>query len=105
MNITTAQKQGMDLTPIITDDDRKDYQSYTDGAIFGIKIVKSLSDDELMRTLKDKAMHETVRAAIGTDTNPSWLTSRVAEELYYRGVIDCKQMDFISEYGGLEMPL
>jgi hypothetical protein len=90
------------FNPAITDADREKYRNYTDDSIRGIKILKALDDDELKEVLKNGASHTVVSRAIGPNTNPSWVTSQAAEELYMRGVIDEKQLDFISEYGGLE---
>jgi hypothetical protein len=73
------------------------YRSYTLSAIYGIKLIEALSDDVLLKVIEEEATPEftAVSQRIGPNTNPSWVTARAAETLYFRGVIDAAQMDHI----------
>jgi hypothetical protein len=87
----------------LTEKERKRFQSYTVGAILGVKLIESLSSEELKDALRDKDKHEALRQRVGKGTNPSWVTGQVAEALWQRNEITDHQFDFINENGGLVM--
>jgi hypothetical protein len=90
----------------VTAADRLKYRSYTDGSIFGIKVIKALPTDLLqMAKVQGSNAHEALRRAIGEhyrddeeDTiNPSWVTEQVAEELCFgRCVIELEEFDALT---------
>ena len=81
----------------LTDQDRRDYPYYTDGSIRGIKLVKRIPDAVLLNLLNEPAeQFERMRQAIGADTNPNWLTSEIAQELYRRDLIDDQTFELLS---------
>ncbi len=82
------------LSPIvITEEDKKEFRSYTDSAIVGIKLIRLQSDDCLFDLLKSAKRRKPLERAIGPDTNPTWVTARIAETLYDRGTIDETEFD------------
>jgi hypothetical protein len=84
---------------VVTSASRKGYPQHTDGAIRGIQLVSSLSTDELAAALGDGTKQEVLRLKLGEKTNPSWLHSRIAEELYNRGEIDEEVLNRANENG------
>jgi hypothetical protein len=89
----------------LTEEERKEFQSYTVGSILGVKLIRSLAVEELKDSLRDKDKHEALRKRVGAGTNPSWVTGQVAEELWRRDEITDKQVDFINEFDGLTMTI
>jgi hypothetical protein len=89
----------------LTEKERKEFQSYTVGSILGVKLIRTLTVEELKDALRDKDKHEALRKRVGLNTNPSWVTGQVAEELWRRNEITDKQMDFINEFDGLTMTI
>jgi len=85
----------------LTERERKEFQSYTVGAIIGVKLIRSMSTDELKAALTDSAKGEALRQQVGGGTNPSWVVSIVAETLYFRHEIDETKLDYLMEYGDL----
>lgn len=86
------------VLPEITNEDREKFRSYTDGAIQGINLIKSLPERSLFSLVSGR-MNQTRRAvldAMGHNTNGSWITARAAEVLYDRGVIDERKFDSIT---------
>lgn len=90
----------MTLTaPTITEEDRRKYPSYTDGAIIGKKLIESLSDENLksLTTGRDNKVRKAVLEIMGENTNPSWITCSAASFLYDRDLIDGKELDRICQ--------
>jgi hypothetical protein len=83
----------------LTDREKKEFGSYTVGAIVGVKLIRSLDSNTLNAALTDKEKGEALRQQIGADTNPSWVVSIIAETLYMRHEIDEMRLDFLMEYG------
>lgn len=86
----------------ITDDDRKKYPHHTDDSIIGIKIVKALTNEQL-KGLKaahfwerEGAEFDTLLKQVGDGTNPNWLATRIADELYDRHLIDETEYDYFT---------
>lgn len=80
---------------MITAEDRIKYPSHTDSAILGIKLIGGLDDKVLLAIMDDdnNDYFVAIRTLMGTDTNPNWITARVAEELYDRDLIDEQRLD------------
>lgn len=73
-----------------------EFKYYTFSAIYGIKLIQTFSDDVLFKLMEEKEPEFTaVSRQIGPKTNPSWITTRAAETLYERGVIDERKLDDI----------
>lgn len=69
----------------ISPDDRKKYPHHTDGSIMGIKLVKAQPSAYLMVALTEGGENfDALLKEVGKDTNPNWLTARIADELYDR---------------------
>jgi len=82
----------------ITAADREKYRYYTDDSIKGILFIQSLPlfilEGYVYNTGDTRAA---MLAAIGEDTNPNWIMSQVAEELYERGDINEREYDRLME--------
>ena len=84
---------------MITAEDRKKYQYYTDGAILGIKLIGGLDDQVLFKlTERDEKILSAVITLMGEKTNSNWVVARAAEELYDRELIDERKLDQITDY-------
>lgn len=82
---------------MITPEDRKKYENYTDKSILGIKLIGGL-DNNILRAYisEDVAVVASLRTLLGDSTNPNWIKSRIADEMYDRDMIDEKEYDYLS---------
>ncbi len=89
------KKKGVYVLPVVTEADKVgDLKYHTLGAIAGIKLMKTLTEKELKLCLnvgKNKTSLA-VSAAMGPDTNPSWIVARAAGELYDRDLIGHEEL-------------
>jgi hypothetical protein len=87
-------------TPL-TERERREFHSYTVGAIVGIKLIRSIDSEALKAALTDPAKGEALRQQIGVGTNPLWVVSITAETLYMRHEIDGAKLDYLMAHGNL----
>ena len=72
----------------ITDQDRAEFPHHSDGAIFGIKHLRSITTEDLKEALVNFWAFKRLWLELGEDTNRTWIKHRVADELYNRDEID-----------------
>lgn len=83
---------------MITEADRQEFPHHTDESIQGIKLIRSLQTETLRCALEqDSEQFKAILVLLGEQTNKSWVTVRIADELYERNAIDEKQYDSIHE--------
>jgi len=82
----------------LTAADYRKYPYHTESSIIGIKRIQALSTRYLKAIAEEQGdMLEKLRVRIGKDTNPNWVISQVAEELYERGAIEEVEFDLLTE--------
>lgn len=82
----------------LTRADYKKYPYHSDDTIIGIKRIQALSTLYLLAIAEEQGdMLEKLRVRIGEDTNPNWVISQVAQELYERDAIEEDLFDRLSE--------
>lgn len=75
-----------------------EFAYHTPEAKAGVLFIRALPDDELMQAMDSGTNgHLKVRAFMGKDTNPNWITSQAAETAYFRGLITEKEFDWRTE--------
>ena len=77
----------------VTQEDHLKYPYHTEGTIRCIKIILSMSSEDLKFILSDTEAHNKLRSQFGPGTNQNWMTGQVAKELYDRGVLDEHEFD------------
>ena len=89
---------------MITPEDRKKYEYYSDGAIYGIKLIEGLTNKALRDWIDnpDSEVEDLIASLmnIGGDanpTNPNWIQAQLAEEAYERDMISEKKLDALLE--------
>ena len=74
----------------ITKSDREDFPYHTDDSIIGIKIIRELTDDQLIDIWKmtddGKVFIDLLKQQLGEDTNPRWVSEEIITELENRGL-------------------
>ena len=82
---------------MITPEDRKKYENYSDKSILGIKLIGGLSNEMLMAYISEEStIVNALKTLLGGKTNPNWIKSRIADEMYNRDMIDEKEYDHLS---------
>lgn len=75
-----------------------EFAFHTPEAKAGTLFVRALSDDELRQAMDTGTNgYLKVRAFMGKDTNPNWITMLAAETAYFRGLITEKEFDWRTE--------
>lgn len=78
----------------VTAADRRKYRFHTEDSIMGILYIHSLPTTILSGYAHDYGdMRADLLAVMGDTTNPSWIMSQVARELYERDVIGEEEFD------------
>jgi len=96
---------------MLTPQDYIEFPNYTDEAILGTKLIRSLRDEVLLKLVENPQSVEWVRTGaafylfslqclVGEKTNPNWIMMRVADEAYERGLITESQWDVLGEKHG-----
>ena len=82
----------------ITPADREKYRYHTEDSIKGILFIQSLPTYALAGYVHDYAtLRKDFMTVMGESTNPNWIMSQVATELYERNVIDEEVYDKLME--------
>ncbi|TDC02673.1 hypothetical protein E1091_00280 [Micromonospora fluostatini] len=70
---------------------------YSHGAIDGTLHIRSLGDEQVLAAARNQESdaHRAILKHLGTNTNPSWITGRCAEEAYERGLIGEREFDYL----------
>lgn len=74
-----------------------EFRFHSPAAKDGILMIRALEDEALLAAARDNASseHAELMAALGTATNPTWVTSSCAETAYDRGLIDGQELDWL----------
>ena len=74
-----------------------EFSHHTLDSIYGVKLLRELPSRVLRRALNPKNhTHESIRMAIGANTNPNWLIAEAAKVLYDRDEMDEEEFDRIT---------
>jgi hypothetical protein len=71
------------------------------GAQHGLRFARTMTDEDVLAAARDDAYnpqtdaYRSFLAAMGPNTNRSWITARCAEEAYKHGLIDECELDWI----------
>lgn len=73
--------------PEITEQERIEFPHHTDGAILGIRYIRTYTTEELKDILVNFWAFKKLWQHLGEGTNRTWIKNQVAEELYNRDEI------------------